>query len=156
MLQAAVVPGEHARDVMLNQPNEGRDMPVGSHLLDDVEVMGRSSMTHLTVQGLPICQLAAGRDLIKIDAEGIEAALLADIRGLLLQKRPTLMIEVLPEAAQLGELLAALATEADYQIHVLPEYGSDRVVTVPAASFTSSVPRAYNSKDVVLSTGPLA
>lgn len=156
LLQAAAIPGVEGRDVTLNVPAEDWSMPVGAHLLDDVEVSGRSSRAQVTVPGLPIRRLAEGRDLIKIDAEGIEAALLADLRGLLLEQRPTLLIEVLPEAERLGALLAALASDAGYQIHVLPEWGSDRVATVPAASFNAGVPRRYNSKDVVLSVGPLA
>ena len=156
VLQAAVISGDHARDVMLNIPSEDWKVPVGAHLLNDVEVTGRSSRAQVAVPGLPISRLAVGRDLIKIDAEGIEAALLADIRTLLVKERPSLLIEVLPEAKRVGELLAALAVEANYQIHVLPEYGTDQVVTVPAVSFTSELPRAHNSKDVVLSVGPIA
>jgi FkbM family methyltransferase len=105
VLQAAVVPGEHARDVRLNLPEEAWALPVGSHLLDDVEVAGRSSRAQLIVPGLPIRQLAKGRDLIKIDAEGIEAALLADTRTLLVNERPNLMIEVLPEAKRLARII---------------------------------------------------
>ena len=155
VLQAAVVPGE-ARQVTLNLPDEGHAIGVGAHLVDDVEVAFRASRGQISVPGLPIARLAQGRDVIKIDAEGIEAALLADIRPHLLAARPNLLIEVLPEAAALGRFLAELATEAGYQIHILPEYGSDTIVTVPAASFTSALPRRYNSKDVVLSTGPLS
>lgn len=155
LLQAAAIPGDAVRDVALNVPAEDWGMPVGAHLMDDVEVGGRSSRSQVTVPGLPIRRLAEGRDLIKIDAEGIEAALLADLRPALLERRPTLLIEVLPEAKRLGELLATLASEAGYQIHVLPEWGSDEVVTVPAASFSSVLPRRYRSKDVVLSPGPL-
>lgn len=155
LLQAAAIPGDAGRDVTLNVPAEDWGVPVGSHLLDDVEVRGRSSRSQLTVPGLPIRRLAEGRDLIKIDAEGIEAALLADLRPALLERRPTLLIEVLPEAKRLGDLLATLASEAGYQIHVLPEWGSDEVVTVPAGSFNSGLPRRHHAKDVVLSPGPL-
>lgn len=152
VLQAAAIPGDTARNVVLNLPDEGREMLVGAHLLEDSEVRGRNSASHLTVAGLPVRALAAGRDLIKIDAEGIEATLLTEIRDLIVTARPALMIEVLPEAVQLGELLASLAQEAGYHIHVLPEWGSDRIVTIPAERFTSLIPSSYNSKDVVLST----
>ena len=155
LLEAAVVPGKVRHDVVLNLPDEGRAMPVGAHLMEGVEIAERPGKNRITVPGLPMQELATGRDLIKIDAEGIEAALLTDIRPLLVAQRPTLMIEVLPEAAQLGVLLSSLAIEAGYQIHVLPEYGSDRTITVAPASFTSAVPQAYNSKDVVLSVGAL-
>ena len=155
LLQAAVVPGE-ARAVVLNLPDEGRAVGVGAHLVDGVEVEFRASRGQISVPGVAIRQLAQGRDLIKIDAEGIEAALLSDIRDMLIAAKPTLLIEVLPEAGVLGGLLAELAAEAGYQIHILPEYGSDTNVTVPAAGFTADIPRRYNSKDVVLSVGPLA
>ncbi len=155
ILQAAVVPGE-AREVVLNLPDEGRAVGVGAHLVDGVEVEFRASRGRISVPGLGIRTLAHGRDLIKIDAEGIEAALLSDIRDMLVAARPSLLIEVLPEATVLGGLLAELALEAGYQIHILPEFGSDRLVTVPAADFTAALPRRYNSKDVVLSVGPLA
>jgi FkbM family methyltransferase len=155
VIQAAVIPGNDARDVVLNLPAEGRDMLVGAHLVEDVEVQGRTSTSHLTVTGVPIRQLAAGRDLIKIDAEGIEAMLLADIHDVLIKERPTLLIEVLPEATRLGEMLSSLATEAVYYIHLLPEWGSDTIVTIPAKNFTSMLPGKYNSKDVVLSTSAI-
>ncbi len=91
LLEAAVVPGEVRRDVVLNLPDEGRAMPVGAHLMEEVEIAGRAGKIRITVPGLPMRELAAGRDLIKIDAEGIEAALLAGIRPLLVAQRPTLM-----------------------------------------------------------------
>lgn len=150
MLEAAVIPGATPHDVILNIPDEGRDAPVGAHLLDGVEVGGRSSLDHLTVRGLPVGDLAAGRDLIKIDAEGIEAELLAAIHDMLVATRPTLLVEVLPEARQLGERLADLARAAGYIIHIVPEYGSDTIVPVAAADFTADLPRRYHSKDVVL------
>ena len=151
VVEAAVVPGGAARQVTLNLPDEGWSMPVGSHLLDGVEVSGRGTKTQLVVAGVPIGQLAAGRDLIKIDAEGIEEALLSDIRPLLVRDRPTLVIEVLPEATRLGAMLASLAVEAGYSIYVPPQYGSDTVVRVEAGSFSAEVPRRYHAKDVVLS-----
>ena len=155
VLQAAVVAGEAMRDVVMNLPAEGRAMPVGAHLLDAVEVAPRASDGRITVRGWPISGLAAGRDLIKIDAEGIEATLIGNIRAMLLRDRPTLMVEVLPEATRLAALLSELAAEAGYRIHVLPAYGSDRVVTVEAADFTAATPATHHSKDVVLSVRDL-
>lgn len=155
VVEGAAIPGGNAQNVTLNLPDEGRVMPVGAHLLEGIEITERGNSNHITVPGLPIRDLAAGRDLIKIDAEGIEATLLSDIRDLLVERRPTLLVEVLPEAKSLGAMLSALAIEADYTMHVLPEYGSDQTVAVPAASFTSAVPLNHNSKDVVLRVGPL-
>ena len=153
--QAAVIPAETAGIVRLNIPDEHRAAPVGAHLLEGVEVAGRSSMRVLAVDGLPIRALMAGKDLVKIDAEGIEAELLGAVRDLLLERRPSLLVEVLPEARKLGVFLAAIASEAGYVISIIPEYGSDRIVTVRPEAFSSELPQRFNSKDIVLSPAPL-
>jgi FkbM family methyltransferase len=153
--EVAVVPGTAVRDVSLNIPDEGRLAPVGAHLLDDVEVSGRSSLAVLVVQGMPFRMLMQGCDVIKIDAEGIEMELLRDARDMIAAARPTMMIEVLPEATQLGAFLAALAAEVGYTISVIPEYGTGDIVTVAAGRFAADVPARYRSKDVVLSIAPL-
>ena len=151
VLEAAAIPGPVARDVVLNIPDEGRAAPVGAHLTEGVEVSGRGTMREARVPGVPIADLAAGRDLIKIDAEGIEAELLAVLRPMLVASRPDLIVEVWPEAERLAALLAALAREAGYTIHVLPEYGSDTIARVAPEDFDAATPGRYRSKDVLLS-----
>jgi FkbM family methyltransferase len=148
--EAAAIPDRVGRDVTLNIPDEHRDAPVGAHLVDGSEVSGRSSLRMLDVRGIPFRDLVAGRDLIKIDAEGIEAELLTSARDILLANRPTLLIEVLPEAVALGKALAVLAKDGGYSISIIPEYGSDTNVVVDADTFSSDLPRHYNSKDVLL------
>lgn len=150
LLRGAAIPGPDERMVALNIPDEGRTAPVGAHLVDGVEVTGRSTQRVLDVPGLPFAPLAAGCDAIKIDAEGIEADLLAAARDAIAARRPAIMVEVLPEAARLGALLAAFARAFDYEIRVIPAYGARRVVVVTPDLFTSAVPRRHNSKDVVL------
>lgn len=156
LIEAAAIPGEAEKPVLLNLPDEGRAMPVGAHLLEQVEISGRQTLTEVTVRGIPVRTLSAGCDLIKIDAEGVEAALLADLWPMLRTARPTMLIEVLPEATQLGELVVKLARDLGYGIYILPEFGSDRVVTAPASSFTAETPRLYHSKDIVLSMRPIS
>ena len=155
VLAAAAVPGDVARDVFLNIPDERRGAPVGAHLVEGVEVSGRGSHHVLQVRGEPFNRLVDGCDLVKIDAEGIEAELLGGARATILAQRPTLMIEVLPEAVRLGAMLAELARDAGYTIFVVPEYGDERIVAVPHDAFTSAVPQRHRSKDVVLAMGPL-
>lgn len=153
--QAAVIPGAAAREVMLNIPAEGRQAPVGAHLVESVEVSGRSTERRLAVPGIPMRELVAGKDLIKIDAEGIEAELLSSVSDVLLASRPDLLVEVLPEAVKLATVLARLGQEAGYRMYILPEYGSDQIVEVDPASFTAELPQKHNSKDIVLTTRPL-
>jgi FkbM family methyltransferase len=155
VLQGAVIASSETRDVVISIPDEGHGAPVGAHLTEHVEVSKRSSFRRIDVKGFPIAALIDGRDLVKIDAEGIEAELLGAASGTILQNRPTLVIEVLPEAQKLGDILSHLAQAAGYTIHIIPSYGSDNIIKVPAAEFTSATPGNYNSKDVVLSLSSL-
>lgn len=155
VLQAAAIPGTACTEVTLNIPDEGRRAPVGSHLSEGTEVQGRSSASRIGVMGCPFRDLIAGRDLVKIDAEGIEAKLLESARDIILAERPTLLIEVLPIATQLAALVAELARAAGYVIYIVPEWGSDTIVTITADGFTAELPQRFHSKDIVLSTAAL-
>lgn len=155
VLQAAAVWSDTASIVMLNVPQEGRDAPVGAQLVAGSEVSGRSSEKLLEVQGLPFVQLIQGCDLIKIDAEGIESELLSAVFEELVARKPTLVIEVLPESHKLAALLRDLALRAGYVIYVVPAYHSDTIVPVQPAQFDANVPRQHHSKDVVLSMTPV-
>lgn len=151
VLEGAAVPAAEMCEVLLNIPDEGHDAPVGAHLSDGVEINGRSQAKLLTVKGYPMSGLVENCDLLKIDAEGIEEKLLVAAYDILLKNKPTLVIEVLPEAERLAELLKALAPAAGYSIYIIPGYGSDKIVQIDAQAFSSRVPRRYHSKDVVLS-----
>ncbi len=156
LIQAAAVPDSTERIVALNVPNEHRAAPVGAHLLAQGEVSGRSSQQILQVRGLPFRQLLVDCDLVKIDAEGIEADLLESAYDLILRKRPIFLIEVLPESRRLGQLLATLARDVGYTLSIIPEYGSDRILMVTPEKFSSDLPARHNSKDVVLSFTAIA
>lgn len=156
IVKGAVVPFETSQPVKLNIPREDRDAPVGAHLVDNVEISGRNSDRVIEVPGVACAQLARDCDLIKIDAEGIEVELLRSIRAMLLEQKPTLFVEVLPEAVELGKFLSELAREAHYLIHVLPAYGSDEIVLVNSEEFSSKIPELHHSKDVVLSVSRIA
>jgi len=147
---AAAIPYSSPQQVSLNLPNEGRAIPVGAHLIGVSEVSGRSSHDIIEVAGLPFCEIARGKDLIKIDAEGIEAGLLAAGWDVITAELPALVIEVLPEAEKLAALIRRLVSELGYQIQIVPAYGSDRIVSVEGALFRSTTPATHNSKDVVL------
>ena len=155
VIVGAATPDEVARDVQLNIPNEGRQVPVGAHLVAGTEVSNRSTLQSVTVPGFPCAGLAAGRDLIKIDAEGVEAELLTASMPVLAERRPALVIEVLPEAARLARVIAELARAYGYVINVIPAYGSDLIVQVNPDDFTAGTPAKYKSKDVVLATHDL-
>ena len=155
VFEGAVVPASGTGSVQISVPDEGHAAPVGSHLLNGVELGNRSQLKVLTVRALPITSLIEGRDLVKIDAEGIEAQLLLAARDSILKNKPTLVIEVLPEAENLGVTLSEIAMSAGYNIFVVPEFGSDKLVPVMPQEFSSKTPQQFNSKDVVLSLSNL-
>jgi FkbM family methyltransferase len=155
VIEGAAIPSEKAATVRLNVPKEGRDAPVGAHLVIGSEVSARSSDHYIDVAGVPFVELLEGRTLVKIDAEGIEHQLLEAGRAIILRDRPTIVVEVLPESHRLAALICELALQAGYTINVVPAYGSDEIVQIAPASFTAATPAAYRSKDVVLSSNEL-
>jgi FkbM family methyltransferase len=152
----AAIAAADPRNVEISIPDEGRAAPVGAHLTIDSEVSGRKSVRTLSVPGFPFADLARGRDLIKIDAEGIEYELLNAGRAVIGESRPTIVVEVLPESVKLAALVCEIAAAQGYVINVVPAYGSDRIVAVAAGDFTSRTPVRYNSKDIVLSQSSMS
>ena len=110
----------------------------------------RNAAQSLSVAGVPFSELARGRDLIKIDAEGIEAELLNSARELIIAQRTELLIEVLPKSTLLADVLRHLAQQAGYKIVIIPEWGSDELITIPVNDFKADLPHRSNSKDVLL------
>jgi FkbM family methyltransferase len=156
VIEAAAIPDSERASVRLLVPAEGRAAPVGAHLAGRGEVHGRSTARGIDVPGHPIAALAAGRRLIKMDAEGIEADLISAARAALMQTRPIMVIEVLPEANRLVAVLREMAAAWNAPIHVVPEYGSDRAVRVDAASFDAATPARHRAKDIILGEVPAA
>jgi FkbM family methyltransferase len=157
VIEGAAIASSQPCTVSISIPREGRGAPVGAYLATSTgssEVAGRGGSA-FAVAGIPFRDLIAGRDLIKIDAEGIERDLLLAVRSTIVATRPTMVIEVLPDAVLLAELLAELAAEAGYSIYVLPAYRLNTPVQVSAADFTSTTPQKYFSKDVVLTIDSL-
>ena len=136
--------------VILLVPDEQHDMPVGAHLTVGTEVANHPGSRQISVQGLPIRDLVAGRDLIKIDAEGVEVDLLRAARDILVATRPNLLIEVLPSSSELATFLVELAREVGYRMVILPEWGADRPMNVAPEDFTLAMMHQNNSKDLLL------
>ncbi len=154
--EAAAVAEPAGGFIELAVPDEdGRAAPVGAFLSVGAEVSGREVERRIRVEAVPFAELAAGRDLIKIDAEGIEYELLTAARPVLRPMRPTLVVEVLPGSVKLAELIRSLAREDGYRIHIVPAFGDQTVVTVGPEAFDARLPDRHRSKDVVLSQGPL-
>lgn len=151
LIEAAVVPSDLPGKVLLEIPAEGRGAPVGAHLSGAVGIEARTTETMIEVESIPFSALVENRDLIKIDAEGIEEALLESVRPRLVADKPTLVLEVLPEARGLAKFISSLAREAGMVISVIPSYGKHRVTQIRPEEFGADTPARFNSKDVVVS-----
>ena len=128
--QAAAIAASIESPVEINVPNEGRGAPVGAHLMERSEVSGRSRLRVIKVPGLPFKDLIEQADLIKIDAEGIEAELLQSGMDRIVRNRPTIVVELLPESNRLAALVRELASTCGYTINVIPAFGSDEIAIV--------------------------
>jgi FkbM family methyltransferase len=156
VIEGAVIPSGPQHRVTLSVPKERAAVPTGAHLLADVEIASRESERQVVVPGWPVVPLVTGRDLIKIDAEGIEHALLTAAMPVLVKTRPTIIVEILPESTRLATIISRLAREAGYLINVVPEFGSEKITVVGPEDFTATLPQRYHSKDVVLTVEPIA
>ncbi|MBC7905691.1 MAG: FkbM family methyltransferase [Rhodospirillaceae bacterium] len=155
VIEAAAVPRSMDAPVQLNLPDEGREAAVGAHLVSEVTLARRSTKRVLDVAGVDICRLVKGCDLIKMDAEGAEHALLTAAMPIIERNAPTIVIEVLPESRLLAALLAEMAQRIGYTLYVIPSFRTEYPVAVPHASFTSRTPAMFQSKDVILSRDKL-
>ena len=81
----------------------GSFLRVGTESVDD-----RAASRSVTVPTVPAPSLFAGRDLVKLDIEGSEAAVLEAAREEIRQSRPILLLEVLHRTPRLRALIAAL------------------------------------------------
>lgn len=155
LIQAAAIPGALRETVRLGVPDDERGVPVGSYLMHGTEGIDRPARRTIDCDGLPMRELLDGTDLVKIDAEGIEHALLDSAAEQIVAQRPVIVVEVLPESVKLGALIRGLAQRAGYHIYAVPGWGSDAVVRFAAAAFDPALLPRFHSKDVILSPQPL-
>jgi len=96
--------------------------------------------------------LLPGVDLLKLDVEGQEHALLAAGREHLRAHRPTLFVEVLPGTARLRRLLADLCRDDGFHCYV-PRADALVRLEIPDILGAPLLDR-YGGQDVILSPEP--
>jgi len=95
-----------------------------------------------------IHDLLSGVDLLKLDVEGYEFEILNPIRTFLLQQRPTLFVEVLPEARKLQSFLADLVCSGAYRLYVS---GAASLLEIdPEDIAAGRLQRLHHTRDVFL------
>ncbi len=125
LLQAAAVGDPGTGSIELHLPG-GRDhyeeapcsgFAAGNELHHQ-QVEDVASYRSITVDAIPLAGLIDGVDLLKIDVEGQEHALLNSVFDELVQLRPTMFLEVLDGTTRLRGLISDLCRALPYKLYV--------------------------------------
>jgi FkbM family methyltransferase len=120
-------------------------LPSGTEL---PRAMARDVTTVLDVPAVDVRELLAGADLVKLDVEGQEHALLAAGLDVLRERRPTVVVEVLPGTPRLRALLAGLCRADGYRCYAPTP---DRLVELPPERLaTVRLREEFGGQDVIL------
>jgi FkbM family methyltransferase len=95
------------------KPNNYGAMQLGSYVANAGKEINR---TPVPVHRLDDLKAAASADVIKIDVEGMEAAVLEGARGLIAKSRPIMMVENETPGAE-SEATLKLLFEMDYEVY---------------------------------------
>jgi FkbM family methyltransferase len=155
LVAGAAVAGPAAGTARLLIPQGQLLAPTVAFLDGDSELPARMAGpvgAAIEVPTVDVRTLLDGVDLLKIDVEGQEHALLAAAEDHLRARRPTVVIEVLPGTAQLRRLLARLCGELDYRCYV-PQPG--RLVQLePHRLGEVALLDEYGVQDLILCADP--
>jgi FkbM family methyltransferase len=153
LVGAAAVADPAISSVRLLVPADQLATPTVAFLPSDTELpadMTRDVASAIEVPAIDVRELLDGADLVKLDVEGQEHALLAAGLDLLRERRPTLVVEVLPGTARLRALLAELCVQDGYRCYAPTR---KRLVELePARLATVRLKEEYGGQDVILST----
>ncbi len=155
LVAGAAVAGPAAATARLLIPRDQLVAPTVAFLDGDSELpapMAGPVRAAIEVPTVDVRTLLGGVDLLKIDVEGQEHALLAAAEDHLRAHRPTVVIEVLPGTAQLRRLLARLCQEVGYRCYV-PQPG--RLVRLePSRLGAVALLDEYGVQDLILCADP--
>ncbi|MGY1617304.1 FkbM family methyltransferase [Geodermatophilus sp. SYSU D00691] len=151
VLEAAAVADPAVSSVSLLVPGDQAATPTVAFLAAGTELpaeMARDVAAEYAVPAIDVRRLLDGVDLVKMDVEGQEHVLLDAMREHLHDRRPTLVVEVLPGTARLRALLAELCTVAGYRCYAvtprqLVELPPERLATV-------RLREEFGAQDVIL------
>ncbi|MDQ4145427.1 MAG: FkbM family methyltransferase [Actinomycetota bacterium] len=156
LIGAAAVADPRVSTVRLLVPSDQLATPTVAFMSADTELpsdMAGDAATALEVPAVDIRSLLEGVDLLKLDVEGQEHALLSAAREYLSERRPVIFVEVLTGTTKLRALLADLCTRDGYRCYV-PARG--RLVELEAPKLGSvDLKEEYGIQDVILAAAGL-
>jgi FkbM family methyltransferase len=154
LVEAAAVAEPDLATVRLHVPADQLGAPTVAFLPGDNELpssMARDARAAIDVPAVDVRSLLAGADLVKLDVEGQEHTLLAAGRDQLRERRPTIVVEVLPGTGRLRALLIALCRDDGYRCYVPTR---ERLVPLdPARLREVRLKEEYGTQDLILCAG---
>jgi FkbM family methyltransferase len=155
LVMAAAVADSGQAAVELHVPGDQLASPTVAFIGPGSELpapMSRHVARTISVPAVDVRSLLPGVDLLKLDVEGQEHALLAAGHEHLRTRRPTVFVEVLPGTARLRRLIAELCRDHGYRCYV-PRPDALVRLDVPDILDAPLLDR-YGGQDVILSADP--
>jgi FkbM family methyltransferase len=151
LVEAAAVAEHAVSSVRLLVPADQQATPTVAFVPGDNELppsMTRDVRAGPDVPAVGVRSLLAGVDVVKMDVEGQEHALLAAGLDVLREGRPTLFVEVLPGTPKLRMLLAGLCLQDGYRCYAPTQ---ERLVPLdPARLADVRLQEEFGGQDLVL------
>jgi FkbM family methyltransferase len=151
---AAVAHGERPT-VELRVPVDQLATPTVAFIGPDTELpepMSRRVAQTVSVPAVEVRSLLPGIDLLKLDVEGQEHALLMASREHLRARKPTIFVEVLPGTHRLRRLIAELCRDDGFGCYI--PRGDSLVPLEIAELLHAPLLDRYGCQDVILSAEP--
>jgi FkbM family methyltransferase len=152
LIGAAAVADRSVSSIQLLVPADQHALPTVAFLAADSELpqgMRQEKVVAMDVPTVDVRSLLDGVDLLKLDVEGQEHALLAAARPHLRARHPTVFVEVLPGTRRLRGLLAELCEQDGYRCYAAT---TTRLVPLPFARLAAvRLKEEYGCQDVILS-----
>jgi FkbM family methyltransferase len=152
LVTAAAVAHAAVPAVELQVPCDQLATPTVAFVGSDTELperMSRHVARTIPVSAVDVRSLLSGVDLLKLDVEGQEHALLTASRQHLRTRRPTVFVEVLPGTPKLRRLIVDLCHDDGFHCYV-PRAGSLVRLEVPDILGAPLLDR-YGCQDLILS-----
>jgi FkbM family methyltransferase len=155
LVVAAAVTDAELPAVELHVPREQLATPTVAFIAADTELperMRRRVTQTISVSAVDVRSFLSGINLLKLDVEGQEHALLAASREHLRTRKPTVFVEVLPGTTRLRQLIADLCRDDGFQCYV-PR--ADSLVRLEISDILGApLLDRYGCQDVILSAEP--
>jgi FkbM family methyltransferase len=150
VIEAAVVGNGGAAEMELCVPYLDSDLtPTGGSVVLS-ELSDRLPRERIMVRTVQARAYVENADLIKMDIEGQELSVLQEIQDVLMRRKPTVFLEVLPQNIHLRNYLPTLCETCGYQVYGITDHGLRPLAAGEIAEVDYF--RRFGTRDLILTT----